>query len=53
MTVAELIEELKEMPQNAKVTNVYGYVLEEVFTEPKELEKGDWVWLDFSNTETD
>lgn len=53
MTVKELIENLKKMPQEAKVTNEYGYVLEEVCMEPKELESGDWVWFEFSHFETD
>ena len=53
MTVKELIEILKKMPPNAKVTNVCGYVLDEVCTEPKETEPGDQVWLDFSTDETD
>lgn len=53
MTVKKLIEELKEMPQEAKVTNEYGYILEGVYTEPKELTTGDNVWFEFSAYETD
>lgn len=53
ITVKKLIDILKEMPQDAKVTDVKGYVLEDVYTEPKETEPGDWVWFDFSKYEID
>ncbi len=45
MTVKELIEVLKEMPQDAKVASENGYILENVWTKPKELIPGDNVWL--------
>lgn len=53
MTVEELINALKKMPQSAKVTNENGYIVEEVETEPKEGEPGYWVWLTFSKYEID
>lgn len=53
MTVEKLIEELKQMPKDALVTNEYGYVVDYVCCEPKESEEGYWVWLQFSTTQTD